>query len=687
MNHIAILDFGSQYTHLIARRIRELNVLAKIYPSNTRHEELSNDSVLGIVVSGGPQSVYDVDSVKIDPKILELKKPVLGLCYGHQLITSILGGEVKPGKVKEYGKAELNTTVETHGNASKSSRQNNFYNSHSSSRQLCPKNSSKYLDTLQNFLNKSDVNLNATCKSYFVANPKNDSTSKNSNASKNDNAFKNAKNTSILNNVSSKTIVWMSHGDSVARMPAGFNKIAATNDCPIAGMADEKRQIYGLQFHPEVHHTVEGTKMIENFVFNICQAEKNWRIENIVDDLIQKIVETHSNVAVPKNVFILVSGGVDSSVAFALLTKALGKERVIGLYIDTGFMRLNESIEIQENFKKAGFDNIQTYDASQDFFASLKNKYDPEEKRQIIGQVFLDAKDEVFAKLKLNTKEWLLGQGTIYPDTIESGTTEHADIIKTHHNRIDAIAKMVEQGLVIEPLVDFYKDEVREIGRLLGLSSELVERHPFPGPGLAIRCLCSQKSKVKSQKLQVKSQKLKINYSVLPIKSVGVQGDNRTYAHPLVVWGEVDWNRLDIISREAVNSNSDINRVLLLLNPQKEENLFSLPAADYFLTKKRIDLLRRIDAIVMAQIRDAGLYDEIWQFPIVLVPVGREINGKFRESIVLRPIVSRDAMTADFARIAPKILDKITEHIIDTGEISYVFYDVTNKPPGTIEWE
>jgi len=602
--HIAILDFGSQYTHLIARRVRELKVFAKIYPSNISHKKLLADDVLGIIISGGPQSVYDVGAAKIDPKILKLKKPVLGLCYGHQLITHALGGMVIPGKVKEYGKAELE---------------------------------------IQN-------------KSI------------------------------ILNNAPSKSVVWMSHGDTVIKVPTGFQKIALTSDCEIAAMEDCKRKIYGLQFHPEVHHTKEGMRIIGNFVFNICKAKKNWRIDDVVDDLIQKIKAQ----AGKKNVFILASGGVDSSVAFALLTKALGRERVLGLYIDTGFMRLNESVEIKEKFIRAGFDNLETIDASKEFFASLKNIYDPEKKRHIIGACFLDAKDEAFAKLKLNSDEWLLGQGTIYPDTIETGGTKHADTIKTHHNRIDAIAKMVEQGLVIEPLVDFYKDEVREIGELLALPRELIDRHPFPGPGLAIRCLC-KKLKIKNEESEIINIKNivlnnNINCALLPIKSVGVQGDNRTYAHPLSIWGEKSWNKLDKISRDITNKNKNINRTLLLLNPNKK-NIFNLPISNYYLTRKRIELLRKIDSIVMAQIKDAGLYNKIWQFPVVLVPVGYDMNGKFRESIVLRPIISREAMTADFARIDFKILEKIVKQILATGEVSYIFYDITNKPPGTIEWE
>lgn len=600
MRHIAILDFGSQYTHLIARLIRELNVLAKIYPSKIRAKDLPKN-IAGIIISGGPQSVYAKNSLKLDAKILDLGKPILGLCYGHQLLTDILGGSVKKGERREYGKAEA--------------------------------------------------------------------------------ALKKA--SALTKKISPKTIVWMSHGDKAEKLPAGFDIIASTKDCAIAGMASEERKIYGLQFHPEVYHSAEGKKIIANFVFGICSCEKNWEIDNLVDSLILKIQKQ----AARKNVFVLVSGGVDSNAAFSLLTRALGKDRVIGLYVDTGFMRLGETAEIQEYFKEAGFDNFKIIKASQDFFESLKNITDPEEKRSIIGQVFLDVKDEAFARLKLNHDDWLLGQGTIYPDVIESGGTDNADTIKTHHNRINEIEKMVEKGLVIEPLADFYKDEARKIGRLLNLPERLINRHPFPGPGLAIRCLCFE-SKVKSQKLKVdivlkNTMPKKIKYHVLPIKSVGVQGDNRTYAYPLAVSGENNWEKLDQISRETTNANAEINRVLLLLNPGKAPQ-FELPKEDYTLTKKRIKLLQKIDAIVMAQIKDARLYAKIWQFPVILIPI---LGPKKKESIVLRPIVSREAMTADFFHLKKQILRDITEKILSTGEIDYVFYDITNKPPGTIEWE
>ena len=617
MRHVAILDFGSQYTHLIARRIRELNVLAKIYPNDIAAAALPAE-VSGIILSGGPQSVYDAGALTVDPAIFTLGKPILGVCYGHQLMAQLLGGQVRAGKIREYGRADL-TIV-----------------------QLTP----------------------------------------------------------LLANVNAETTVWMSHGDSVTRLPAGFAAVARTNDCPITAMADEDKKLYGLQFHPEVDHTPEGVTILSNFVFNICRAEKNWYVEDIVAALRQKILQPIGGPGDPavlrdgagKKVFILVSGGVDSSVAFALLTKTLGEERVKGLYIDTGFMRRGESAEIAAGFRQAGLHNFTAVDASDVFYKNLEQVYEPEAKRNIIGQTFLDVKDEQIAKLNLNSDEWLLGQGTIYPDIIESSGSQNAQKIKTHHNRVDAIKRMVEQGLVVEPLIDFYKFEVRQIGRLLNLPPNLINRHPFPGPGLAIRCLCRQHSAVADvAAIQNKADVLfaqkypRLRQRALPLKSVGVQGDNRTYAHPLAVWGEADWEKLDALASQVTNTIKDVNRVVLLLNPPAEPSaIFKLPACDVYVSRERINLLRQIDDMVISIIRQNGIYDNIWQFPSVLIPI---VDEQSREAIVLRPFNSRDVMTATFYRMDKKILSQIVQEILATGKISYVFYDVTNKPPGTTEWE
>jgi len=595
MKHIAILDFGSQYTHLIARRIRELGVLAKIYPTDVPVNELRKDTH-GIILSGGPQSVYEKQSPSLDAAIFNLDIPVLGLCYGHQLMAHMLGGEVKAGTIKEYGRAVL--TKDGHA--------------------------------------------------------------------------------PITADIPDTSTVWMSHGDTVAQLPEGFSILGHTADCPIAAMGNEQKRWYGFQFHPEVRHSEHGMTMLKNFVFNICRAEQNWNIDNLVEDIITNIREKAGD----KRVFLLVSGGVDSNVAFALLTRALGKDRVYGLYIDTGFMRKDESEEIKQSFKNAGFDNIHVLNASDDFLKPLENIVEPEEKRNIIGKTFLLVKDRASAELNIQTDDWLLGQGTIYPDTIETGGTTHADTIKTHHNRIDAIQKLIAEGKVIEPLADFYKDEVRHVGTLLGLPENMIKRHPFPGPGLAIRILCAN-SKAPREPLPTIEPRLvpELSHAVLPVKSVGVQGDNRTYAHPLAVWGSTEWDALDQIASNISNSSSKINRVLVLLNPG--DSPIELSPNTRTLTSDRIALLQTADALVQEIVKNRGLYDEVWQFPVVLVPIGHTSH----ESIILRPVSSQEAMTAHFSRIPFNIVDEMRDALLTIKGIDYIFYDVTNKPPGTIEWE
>jgi len=609
-SHIAILDFGSQYTHLITKRIREFNVLAKIYPHDVSAHQLRDAD--GIILSGGPQSVYEKNSPQIKKEIFNLGKPILGICYGHHLLAHLFGGCVQSGKHGEYGRAKL-----------------------------------KILEKVK-----------------------------------------------IFKKISQNSIVWMSHGDTVVEAPDGFDILASTPDCAIAAMGDATRQIYSLQFHSEVDHSEEGAKILKNFLFEICQMKADWQIKDELALLITKIKKQVGK----RNVFVLVSGGVDSNVTFSLLTRALGKKRVLGLYVDTGFMRLCETEEIMRNYRKIGLDNLEMIDASQVFFQKLKNIYDPERKRQIIGRTFLDIKNQVIDNLGLASRDWLLGQGTIYPDIIESGGTKQADKIKTHHNRVSEIEKLIRRGLVVEPLADFYKFEVRALGKQLGLPSALINRHPFPGPGLAIRCLCYEvydKNKIaspKSLRVQISKliQKLKlkkeIQYEVLDIKSVGVQGDNRTYAHPLVIWGERNWSRLDQISSYLTNASREINRVVLLLNPQKnkQKQKFLYSQNNLSLTSERIRILQIIDNIVMRELKRTRIYSDIWQVAIVLIPV---LDSDGRESIVLRPVNTRDVMTLNFYAMSQIILRKVTKEILATNLISYVFYDITNKPPGTTEWE
>lgn len=594
---IAILDFGSQYTHLISRRFRDFSVLARIYPPDVKIDILRRENLIGLILSGGPKSVYNKIAIKYNLKIFDLKIPILGLCYGHQLIGQYFGGKVKPGKVREYGFAKLKIK--------------------------------NYNSTL---FNKLPYNLQ----------------------------------------------VWMSHGDSVVKVPTGFDILASTNDCAIAAMGDLNRHIYGLQFHPEVHHTKDKNKILHNFAIKICKARQDWKINNVMAGIVADIKAEVTG----KKVFMLVSGGVDSSVAFALLKKNLGKKNVIGLHIDSGLMRKNESAQVVQNLAKAGFDDLNVANAEAKFLTRLQDVSDPEQKRKIIGETYLDAAEQWFKKNVKTIHASLLGQGTIYPDTIETGGTKHADTIKTHHNRIDRIKKMIKQGKVIEPLKNFYKDEVRAIGRKLNLPNHLLNRHPFPGPGLGIRVLCN-KNKINDLKLpKLKFKKTALNCQILPIKSVGVQGDSRTYAYPLAIWGINNWNKLEKISTNLTNKYRKINRVIKVCWIRGEAPNFQCKQNTY-LTKERLDLLREINHIVEQEIRKAKIYDKIWQFPVVLVPL--TLSGG--ESIILRPVESCDAMTANFYKMSASVLTKITHQIAKFTEIDAVFYDVTNKPPATIEWE
>ena len=588
-NEIAILDFGSQYTHLIARRVRELGVVSHIYPNDISAKKLKNAS--GIILSGGPRSLVRDPRLKIDKNIFDLNLPILGLCYGHQLLADLYGGKVESGQAREYGLAKLEVTSAP-----------------------------------------------------------------------------------IFSGVKKTSNVWMSHGDHVSKLPNGFKQIAKSASESIAAMYNPNKNFYGFQFHPEVAHSAEGKKMISNFVFNICQAKKNWNTSLMLKQIEQDIIAQAEN----KNVFLLVSGGVDSAVCFALLEKVLGKKRVFGLHIDSGTMRLNETKKISLALKKLGFDNLHIHNAEKEFLSALKNISEPEQKRKIIGNLFLDITDRIMKEKNMSGDNWLLGQGTIYPDTIESGGTKNADVIKTHHNRVPRVQQMITDGKIIEPLKELYKDEVRKIGLKLGLPTSIVMRHPFPGPGLAIRCLCSNGSKDLATPIADKLNLLK-----LPIKSVGVQGDERSYSHPAVLLNkDQSWLKLRTLSPTITNTHKEINRVLILIDG--EENKLTISKLNKaYLTKPRLELLRKIDAIVDEAILADKKCNKIWQCPTVLVPFG--FNKK--ESIVLRPVESEEAMTVSFAQIPDNTLKIIIKKIKTLKAVDFIFYDITNKPPGTIEWE
>lgn len=593
---IIVLDFGGQYTHLIANRIRRLGGYSEISPPDIPKEQLTG--VRGIILSGGPASVYASPQPSYDPDIFTLNIPLLGICYGHQLLALQFGGEIRPGSKKEYGVTKLQ--VES--------------------------------------------------------------------------------NQGIFQALDRDEEVWMSHGDAVYKLPPGFVLLGQTTDCPIAAMANLSRKIYGLQFHPEVTHTPCGMKILEAFISE-CGCERTWTTKGYMELAINQIKDQVGE----RNVFLLVSGGVDSSVAFALLSKALGAERVCGLLIDNGFMRKDEVVQIGEYGGLLG--RLMVVDASEQFLQAVKGEIDPEKKRRIIGEVFIQVQNETLNQLGFDKGQWMLGQGTIYPDTIESGGTEQAARIKTHHNRVEVVQELIAQGRVIEPLASLYKDEVREVGLQLKLPADLLWRHPFPGPGLAVRALCAKGEdylpgweKIEHQVDSI-ARKSQLEARLLPIRTVGVQGDSRTYTNPVALIGKADWRMLEKVSTRITNNIAEVNRVIHLVTPAR---LPRLAVKSCYLTKERLDLLRQADFVVTEQLYKENLSREIWQMPVILIPLSSD--GE-KESIVLRPVCSADAMTARFAEIPHEILRRISELITGIKGIEAVFYDVTHKPPGTIEWE
>ena len=599
---IVVLDFGGQYAHLIANRLRRLRVHAEIRSPETAVADLQDAD--GLILSGGPASVYDPEAPAYNPEILAMGKPMLGLCYGHQLLCHRLGGQVEMGETHEFGAAYLH-------------------------------------------VHKAE---------------------------------------GVLAGLDARERVWMSHRDHVAALPPGFTVLGATEDCPVAAMGDAERKIYGLQFHPEVTHTVRGMEILDNFAA-LCGAERNWTMERYTEETIERLQEQ----AKGRNVFLFVSGGVDSSVAFLLLNRALGAERVLGLHIDNGFMREGETAMVERLMKGAGLHNLEVVDASAEFLAATAGIADPEEKRRQIGEEFIRVRDRALAALALDPDEWLLGQGTLYTDTIESGGTENAAVIKTHHNRVGVIDQLLAEGKVVEPLDQLYKDEARTLGETLGLPHHLVWRHPFPGPGLAVRALCSDGPDAESAdnglalETVAEAQKVAATFGlaldVLPLRSVGVQGDSRTYAHPAVVSGQREWKTLEALSTELTNNFPSINRVIYLLGPtpQPQQNI-----KVGYLTRDRLDLLRRADAISMEALERHGLMEEVTQMPTVLLPLS---SDGVQESVVLRPIATSDFMTARFCPLPQAFLDDVCERLLALTGIEAVFYDITHKPPGTVEWE
>jgi GMP synthase (glutamine-hydrolysing) len=511
-DRILILDFGSQYTQLIARRIREQSVYCEIHPHSLRLDEVKAWSPAGLILSGGPSSVLDPGSPDLDPAILELGVPILGICYGLQLLARRLGGLVESAGAREYGRALLKIEAEH------------------------------------------------PLFAGLTGSP--------------------------------ERSVWMSHGDRVVRLPRGFEVLATSENSPFAAIGHTERPIFGLQFHPEVVHTEAGDQMLANFVHRICGCRGSWTVEAFVEEAVEAV---RAQVGGGRAVCGL-SGGVDSAVAAALAHRALGN-RLTCIFVDHGLLRRAEREEVERAFRESLRVRLLTVDASDRFLTALRGVTDPEAKRRIIGELFIEVFEE--EARRIGQVDFLV-QGTLYPDVIESVSVRGPSAtIKTHHNVGGLPEKM--QLILVEPLRELFKDECRRAGRLLGLSEAIVSRHPFPGPGLAVRII-----------------------------------------------GEV--------------------------------------------TRERLEVLRQADAILIEEIRRAGLYDEIWQAFAVFLPIqsvgvmGDERT--YENAVALRCVSSVDAMTADWSRLPAELLAAVSRRITNEVEgINRVVYDISSKPPATIEWE
>jgi GMP synthase (glutamine-hydrolysing) len=595
---IAVVDFGGQYAHLIATKVRRMQVHAEIVQPEAPLSEYAGCE--GIIVSGSPSLASQGEGFDYNHAIFDLDLPILGFCFGHQEIAKRYGGEVS-NEGQEWGATE----------------------------------------------------------------------------------FQRLNDHPILAGTEAVETVWMSHFDTVTGLGPDFVELGRTPEGRNAAIASDKLRRYGFQFHPEVDDTVNGERMIANFLFKICGCGHSWTMERYLEQQLDAIRAEVGD----RSVFLLASGGVDSTVAAKLLVEALGPERVELLHVDNGLMRKDESAKVVKLFESWGLgSHLHFVDASEHFLAALAGVTDPEKKREIIGHEFV----QVFSAeaKKLDLEGHLLGQGTIYPDTIESGGTARADKIKMHHNRAPIIEEMIAAGRVIEPLADLYKVEVRELGELMGIPHDLVWRHPFPGPGLGVRLLCSDgdvdastiaRSEAGLQELGIPEG---VEAQVLPLNSVGVKADLRSYEHPVMITGDLSWEDLLAYADRIFKSVPGVNRAVWNLGGGTPGEFTLLSDG---VRKERLDLLREADAIVMDALRAAGLYAEIWQCPTVSAPLA--IDGKGSELVIVRPVLSDRAMTAAPARLPAELLRDLGERLGALPGVSGVCLDITSKPPGTIEWE
>lgn len=623
MEKIVVLDFGSQYAHLIAKRFRALGYYSEIELPSCDVEKLRDAK--GIVFSGGPASVYDEKTPDFNSRILDLDVPILGLCYGHYIVHLGYNGKVGKAEVGEFGFAQLNIRKEL--------------------------------------------------------------------------------NSPLFKGIDPQQQVWMSHQDGVLSMGDGFEVIGSTKDCPFAATQNLAKKRFSLQCHCEVKDTPCGNQIFENFA-QYCQMPKNWD----EDAVLNHIIEDTKKQAGDKNVLLFLSGGVDSTVAFALLNKALGQDRVLGLHIDNGFMRKNESSNVDKAYRGHNFNNFVVKDASESFLSAIAGLTDPQKKRMAVGENFITVRDNFVKEQNLDENRYMLAQGTLYPDIIESGGTKNSHTIKTHHNRVEGIQKLIEKGLIIEPLKDLYKDEVRRMGKKLGLEDDLVMRHPFPGPGLSINVLCSdgvlseddkeelKKAKEEFEGIEItefcENCKASLVKTVLPVKSVGVQGDFRTYRFPACLAFKKDEKgffhvpkvreKVEKTSSTITNSARFLNRTVIKLYQKPGVEDEDLVLQKGYCTRERLDQLREVDDIVLTELHKNGWYDKIFQHLTIDLPYA---TSEKKASFVLRPVVSEDVMTARFAWLPMELMENIVKQIAELDFVDSLYLDCTNKPPATFGWE
>ena len=628
-DRIIVLDFGSQYAHLIAKRFRMLGYYSEIALPSAEVSSLAGAK--GIVFSGGPSSIYDDNTPEFNPEILNLDIPILGLCYGHYVVQTGYNGKVGKADVGEFGFATLNFAAGVGGANSK-----------------CP----------------------------------------------------------LFKGIEGEQQVWMSHQDGVLKMGDGFEMVGSTKDCPFAATQNLEKKRFSLQFHCEVKDTPCGNQIFQNFA-DYCGMEKNWDQDTVLNIILENIKKEADG----RNVLLFLSGGVDSTITFALLNKALGQERVLGLHIDNGFMRKNESHNVAEAYRKFGFTNFIVEDASESFLKAIAGLTDPQKKRMAVGENFIIVRNEVTARQNLDDS-WLLAQGTLYPDIIESGGTKNSHTIKTHHNRVAGIQELIAKGLIIEPIRDLYKDEVRAIGKKLGLPEQLVMRHPFPGPGLSINVLCNDgKSDAKNKEELTLAQKeldeikldmfcehctASLKRSILPVRSVGVQGDFRTYRFPaLLTFREEESGtgfyhfpgkreKIEACSSTITNKAKYINRTCIKLFQRPGLADSDLKIQEGYCDRHRLDQLREVDNIVLTELHKSLWYDKIFQHLTIDLPYASCAD---HATFVLRPVISEDVMTARFAMLPKELMNTIVHKIAELPFVDALYFDATNKPPATFGWE